>query len=147
MVNVDSRNAVRARPENAWTQVVRDLLLGPPTGDEARCHVSIVRCFGEPNPEHERRSSNVTVTVDERLANRLIAVTWSDSTRCSYRGQLWRYAIAKQVGRCALSGQPIRRGDAVFRPRTRSRNIPLNCDAMILAACIDTAGGGSVKRT
>lgn len=147
MVNVDLRNASRCRLENAWTHVVRDLLSGLSAERDGGRQDAASRGSGDAVPVQEGASSNVTVWIEERLAGRVIAVTWSDSTRCSYRGQLWRYAIAKRVGRCALSGRPIRRGDAVFRPRVRASNVPLNRDAMILAACVDSSDGVSLKQS
>ncbi|WP_158244271.1 DUF3331 domain-containing protein [Trinickia dabaoshanensis] len=146
MVNVDSHNALPVRPENAWTHLVRDLLCGPSAERKVFRSARARRSLGDYRPVQDGTSPNVTVTIEERLASRLIAVTWSDSTCCSYRGQLWRYAIAKQTGKCALSGESIKRGDAVFRPRTRARNIPLNRDAMILVASIDARCAASAER-
>ncbi|RDV00953.1 DUF3331 domain-containing protein [Trinickia dinghuensis] len=91
-------------------------------------------------------SPSCTVTIEERLENKRIALSWSDPTCGSYRGQLWRYAIAPKPGVCALSGQPIKRGDAIFRPQARSRNAPRNRNAMILAAWIDRPCGLTADR-
>ncbi|WP_429256640.1 DUF3331 domain-containing protein [Paraburkholderia sp. GAS334] len=41
---------------------------------------------------------------------------------------------ARSSGRCALSGKPIRGGDAIYRPRSRGRDMPSNGREMILAS-------------
>lgn len=47
-------------------------------------------------------------------------------------------ARARISGFCAMSGQPIRPGDAVYKPNPRPA--PVNGDAMILACVLrDTA--------
>jgi len=76
----------------------------------------------------------VTVTVVEELSNSLFALCWRDPTLCNYQDQVWSPCLARESGRCALSGKHIRRGDSVYRPRTRGRVTPLNADAMILAS-------------
>ncbi|MFC6311785.1 DUF3331 domain-containing protein [Paraburkholderia dipogonis] len=43
-----------------------------------------------------------------------------------------RRCIARKAGVCALSGQKVARGDAVYRPR-HARPAPRNVKAMILA--------------
>src|SRR5258708_11919367 len=59
-------------------------------------------------------------------------VVWSDPTSCFYGEQQWRRCIAKKAGVCALSGQAIATGDAVYRPRL-VQPAPRNIEAMILA--------------
>ncbi|CAB3793133.1 DUF3331 domain-containing protein [Pararobbsia alpina] len=75
-----------------------------------------------------------TVTVLEELPNSLFAVRWVDPTLCNYEEQIWSPCCAVAPGRCALSGQQIKLGDSVYRPRTRGRIVPLNRDAMIMAS-------------
>ncbi len=75
-----------------------------------------------------------TVTVVEKLSNSLFALCWHDRTLCNYQEQVWSPCLARESGRCALSGKHISRGDPVYRPRTRGRVMPLNGDAMILAS-------------
>jgi Domain of unknown function (DUF3331) len=73
------------------------------------------------------------LTVLEYLANSLVVISWHDPTLCNYEEQVWSPALSRCSGRCALSGQRIVRGDAVYKPRTRGRVAPLNGDAMILS--------------
>ena len=73
----------------------------------------------------------------ERTSPTSATVAWSDSTSCCYGAQLWRRGIAKKAGVCALSGQTIAKGNAVYRPR-RVQPIPRNIEAMILAAVLET---------
>jgi hypothetical protein len=63
-------------------------------------------------------------------------VAWSDPTSCCYGEQLWRRCIATKAGMCALSGQTITTGNAVYRPR-RVEPLPRNIEAMILATVIE----------
>jgi hypothetical protein len=72
----------------------------------------------------------------ERNSPTSATVAWSDSTSCCYGAQLWRRCIAKKVGVCALSGQTIATGNAVYRPR-RVHPIPRNIEAMILATVLE----------
>jgi hypothetical protein len=64
------------------------------------------------------------------------AVAWSDATSCRYGEQRWRRGIAKKAGVCALSGQAIATGDAVYRPRL-IQPAPRNIEAMILATVLE----------
>jgi hypothetical protein len=63
-------------------------------------------------------------------------VAWSDATSCCYGEQQWRRRIAKKAGVCALSGQAIATGDAVYRPRL-VQPAPQNIEAMILATVME----------
>ncbi|WOD13845.1 DUF3331 domain-containing protein [Paraburkholderia kirstenboschensis] len=77
--------------------------------------------------------SKCAIRVLERSGRTSATVAWSDATSCHYGEQPWRRCIARKAGVCALSGQTIARGDAVYRPR-RVRPAPRNVAAMILAA-------------
>ena len=77
-----------------------------------------------------------TVTVLEQLSNSLVALSWRDPTLCNYEEQMWSPALARNPGRCALSGLHIRKGDAIYKPVTRGKTAPLNRDAMILASAL-----------
>jgi hypothetical protein len=76
------------------------------------------------------------IQVLERQGRTVATVAWSDSTACRYGEQLWRRCIARKTGRCALSGQVIAKGDAVYRPRI-AQPAPRNIDAMILASVME----------
>jgi hypothetical protein len=80
--------------------------------------------------------SKCAIRVLERNGPNSATVAWSDATSCCYGEQLWRRRIAKKAGVCALSGQPIATGDAVYRPRL-AKPAPRNIEAMILATVMD----------
>ena len=77
-----------------------------------------------------------TVTLLEKLANSLLALSWHDPTLCNYEEQIWAPGLAQKSGSCALSGLHISRGDRIYRPRTRGKMAPLNGNAMILASAL-----------
>ncbi|MGF6755726.1 DUF3331 domain-containing protein [Paraburkholderia sp. GAS42] len=81
--------------------------------------------------------SKCAIRVLERDGQNWATVAWSDATSCCYGEQLWRRCIARKAGVCALSGQAIARGNAVYRPR-RVRLPPRNIEAMILATVMET---------
>jgi hypothetical protein len=80
----------------------------------------------------EDNFSKCAVRVLERNRQTSATVAWSDATSCCYGEQSWRRCVAKRAGVCALSGQAIATGDAVYRPRRRNP-APRNIEAMILA--------------
>ncbi|CAH2788431.1 MAG: hypothetical protein CBARDMAM_2464 [uncultured Caballeronia sp.] len=84
-----------------------------------------------------------TVTVLEKLANSLVALSWHNPTLCNYEEQIWSPVLSRRSGRCALSGMYIGRGDSVYRPRTRGGVPPLNGDAMILTSALRKIRNGS----
>jgi hypothetical protein len=81
-----------------------------------------------------RRSARV-VNVLDRLSERTVAVSWRDSTSCHYNDQIWRVGIARQPGRCAVTGVRIQPGDAIYRP-IPTLPAPVNAQAMILASAV-----------
>ncbi|MBN3763750.1 DUF3331 domain-containing protein [Burkholderia sp. Ac-20365] len=62
-----------------------------------------------------------------------ILVSWSDSTLGHFEDQTWRAGFARTSGVCGLTGEPVRRGDPVFRPLQRAGVLPRNAFDMILA--------------
>jgi hypothetical protein len=80
--------------------------------------------------------SKCAIRVLERNGQTSATVAWSDATSCCYGEQLWRRRIAKRAGICALSGQAIVSGDAVYRPRL-VQPTPRNFEAMILAKVME----------
>jgi hypothetical protein len=70
----------------------------------------------------------------EKQTERTLLVSWSDSTRCRYLDQVWIVGGARTDGYCALSGQSIKRGDRIFRPRSSGGGQPVNIGEMILAS-------------
>jgi Domain of unknown function (DUF3331) len=73
-----------------------------------------------------------SVTGIERRSDRTIAVSWADATFGHYGEQLWIFSIARKTAVCALTGNIVRRGDAVYRPRMTASHVPPNAQAMIL---------------
>jgi hypothetical protein len=84
------------------------------------------------------RNADVVITVLDRPSPRTATVSWSDPRGCKYGEQVWRLATAKRSGICALSGQGIAAGDAIYRP-TKVDPPPANTDAMMLATVVEFA--------
>ncbi len=84
-------------------------------------------------PEAERPFPEAVVRVIERPSSATAIVYWSDPGTCHYGYQGWRVTTATVEGACALTGQPIHRGDSVYRPSQRDPK-PQNAAAMILSA-------------
>jgi hypothetical protein len=95
-------------------------------------------CVPLPRIIEPHASENAHVWVAERLTPVTAAIEWSDATRCNYSGQIWRAGIAARPGSCALSGESIRRGQAIYRP-IPLKPAPSNAKAMILASRIEEA--------
>ncbi|MDR5816527.1 MULTISPECIES: DUF3331 domain-containing protein [unclassified Caballeronia] len=85
-------------------------------------------------PDNE--TGRVNIRVLERLSASTLALSWHDPTSFNYSEQVWSLCTARKRGTCALSGQAIRRGQPVYRPRRVGRSIPLNSGAMILARAV-----------
>jgi hypothetical protein len=78
----------------------------------------------------------VNIRVLERLSESTLALSWHDPTSFNYSEQVWALCTARKGGTCALSGQSIRRGQPVYRPRRVGSSVPLNSGAMILARAL-----------
>ncbi|CDY79776.1 hypothetical protein BGLT_02458 [Caballeronia glathei] len=91
--------------------------------------------------DHPRQSNDrrpfpqAVVRVIERPSSATALVYWSDPGTCHYGYQGWRVTTATGEGVCSLSGTPIHRGDAIYRPSQRDPK-PQNASAMILAAAM-----------
>jgi hypothetical protein len=84
--------------------------------------------------------SKVLVRVTDRPTPTTATVTWIDPTSCRYEDQIWRRSKAKQAGVCALSSEPIRRGDEIYRPlAAAARLTPVNVHCMLLATSVQIA--------
>jgi hypothetical protein len=73
----------------------------------------------------------------ERAGPGRLLVSWHEATIGKYSEQRWLRCVSRSRGVCALSGKPVRRGDIVYRPSTRSALKPVNIGAMILETSID----------
>jgi hypothetical protein len=80
----------------------------------------------------------VTVSLIDRPSSSTATISWRDSTRGCYGDQVWSASRACAEGICAMSGRPIRPGDAVYKPRS-CRRAPRNAGAMILTSALDDA--------
>ncbi|CAD6533334.1 hypothetical protein LMG28140_02745 [Paraburkholderia metrosideri] len=80
----------------------------------------------------------ISVVLLDRVSPRTATVSWSDPQGCKYGEQVWRLATAKRAGTCVLSGQPIARGEQIYRP-TKVDPPPTNADAMMLVAALNEA--------
>jgi hypothetical protein len=63
---------------------------------------------------------------------------WCNPRFGYYGAQTWRIATAIDTGICDMSGNPIKAGDAVYRPR-RAYPEPVNAKSMILARIVECA--------
>jgi hypothetical protein len=78
----------------------------------------------------------VSIRVLERLSESTLSLSWHDPTSFNYSEQVWALCTARKGGTCVLSGQSIRRGQPVYRPRRVGSSVPLNSGAMILALAL-----------
>jgi Domain of unknown function (DUF3331) len=88
------------------------------------------------------RNGDVAIALLDRPSSRTITVSWSDPRGCKYGEQVWRLAVAKRSGICALSGLTIIAGDAIYRP-AKVEPPPSNAAAMMLAAIVERAFAAS----
>ncbi|WP_109480475.1 DUF3331 domain-containing protein [Paraburkholderia sp. C35] len=72
-----------------------------------------------------------------------ILVSWSDSTLGRIEDQTWRAGFARASGVCGLTGEPVRRGDPVFRPLQRGGVLPRNAFDMIRADRLSASNTGT----
>ncbi|KJK17223.1 hypothetical protein UB46_35575 [Burkholderiaceae bacterium 16] len=95
-------------------------------------------------PEYRHDSfQRCAAKILERHGQASATVAWSDSTTGHYGEQQWQRAIARNSGICAVSGQVIAKGDAVYRPRLKLP-APPNAEAMILASVMETIPSADV---
>jgi hypothetical protein len=81
------------------------------------------------------------VTFVERFSAKSVSITWRDSTAANYCEQLWIRRIARSQGVCAITGNSIVRGDAVYGPAGRTAARPANAAQMVLAEAIEDLEG------
>ncbi|WP_080430371.1 DUF3331 domain-containing protein [Burkholderia ubonensis] len=126
-----------------WKQTL-SLLLQLCRSNDARSFASSSEPLRAHRTEHrsrlrttgaERRTASVSFV--DRASATAVTIAWRDSTHCSYGDQAWHATRARTSGVCAISGRPVRIGDAFYQPRGRPR--PLNAGAMILASTLHEA--------
>lgn len=82
-------------------------------------------------------AKSAVVTFVERFSAKSVSITWRDSTAANYCEQLWIRRIARSQGVCAITGNSIVRGDAVYGPAGRTAARPTNAAQMVLAEAIE----------
>ena len=137
-----------ARSVDPWLQTVRSLTsaqinAAEPAPQQRAIHPFLERLTRAWERDHPRVESSspqsrrpfpeAVVRVIERPSSATAIVYWSDAATCHYGYQGWRVTTASSDGACALTGEPIHRGDSVYRPSQRDPK-PQNASAMILAA-------------
>ncbi|WP_206996475.1 DUF3331 domain-containing protein [Trinickia mobilis] len=134
----DARSVAMSDNEQAlrWGHITRSLAACDGEGDDAAGRMRRRPTSPCDRSSDDRYGMNATIEILERPSSASAVLSWRDPTGCSYGYQLWHKGIAKQMGTCVLSGTPIRRGDAIFRPCMKSGGTS-NRSAMILAAYID----------
>ena len=133
---------------NPWSQVVSllshlssgvDSVTGEPWRTACRRGVHAVR-IGKPGTPHQTTTVPAPpskISAIERQDDASALISWCDPTMCHYVDQVWSRVTARTNGYCALTGQRIQRGDAVFKPRARGRLRPVNYEEMILATVLE----------
>ena len=77
-------------------------------------------------------NGHVSITIRERLTSRTASVSWSDSQLGCFAEQVWSLGRARAEDVCSISGEHIKRGDPVFRPR-KTRPPAINERSVIAA--------------
>jgi hypothetical protein len=88
-------------------------------------------------PFSATKPDGVRIVILDRPSSDTVLVSWSSSTVCRYGEQLWKRGVSRKSGICALSGDSIVRGDAIFRPRRERNAMCSNATAMIRAGAIE----------
>ncbi|WP_084069341.1 DUF3331 domain-containing protein [Paraburkholderia heleia] len=123
---------------DAW-QYTLAMLAQPSLADFANARAFSVPCRHQARRSHASRphhhASAAHMEIVERHSESLLSVCWCDATLGRYGAQLWKLTKARCRAVCALSGAPIRRGDAVYRPWARG-HAPANADWVVLASMV-----------
>ncbi|MBB5421208.1 hypothetical protein HDG42_007291 [Paraburkholderia sp. JPY171] len=134
------------RGNDPWLGIVRNLLL-PKSVTAATTLLSATRAehrirvdFRAPGGVCGARIDDGTraariVNVLDRLSDHTVAISWRDATMCHYNDQIWRLGVARRQGECALTGESVGVGEAIYRPIPITPP-PLNAQAMILASAL-----------
>jgi hypothetical protein len=132
LANLNANLNASANMMDPWTQTIG--LLGTASRMNGAAQ-------GVAQVRHTARSSEgrlaAAVTLIDRPTPSTATIAWRDSTRGCFGDQVWRMARARASGFCAMSGQAIRPGDAVYKPNPRPT--PVNAEAMILASVLRDA--------
>jgi hypothetical protein len=140
------RHDARANDPDPWAQTLRLLeILRVRAGQEADLATPRKRCKeakeevragasrARKQPQREARrcaDMGASVTLVERLSDTAVVLRWC-SRYGHYGDQVWVCRAARCAGVCAVTGNLIRRGEAVYRPQSRRLVTLVNADAMI----------------
>jgi hypothetical protein len=79
---------------------------------------------------------DATIRVIDRLSGDCVTVAWAHACSGHYGAQLWRKVIARRRAVCAISGETVHRGEAVYK-LFRSMDDAPNRHAVLLARHVD----------
>jgi len=132
---------------SAWEYTL-DLLVrvscGTP-GERASGGRAVADANAQASEQCRQVLASARIEIVERYSDVLVTLSCRDATTGRYGEQLWRLVKARGRGICALSGNPIRRGDPVYRPDARGRHVPANANWMVLASFMPDLRGEEVE--
>ncbi|WP_341773848.1 DUF3331 domain-containing protein [Burkholderia metallica] len=117
------------------------------TGGTANRQPAFIPHIPDERPAMTNDRSFLHISLVEQLSPTMISISWSNPCLGHYTDQVWRVGLAHAESVCMLSGEPIRPGDTVFRPRTQRSRVPINHNRMILASAVAVAFPDSIMST
>jgi hypothetical protein len=120
---------VEMEVRDTWARIVVSLARAEQTDDDEQQKSRLGKLRHVDRSATPTGGGHANITVVERPTRTSATIEWRDSTNCYYGAQLWRLVRARRSGVCALSGEPISRGDEIFKPCGRTD--AANADAMI----------------
>ncbi|CAB3768907.1 DUF3331 domain-containing protein [Paraburkholderia humisilvae] len=121
-----------------WSHIVKGLRGRAPEIAHAIRRAAYASCDFDERPPFSMANVS-TIRRIERQTESTLLVSWSDPTLGRYQDQTWRAGFARRPGVCGLTGMPVCRGDAVYKPVVRGGAKPLNAFDMILASALPLA--------
>ncbi|WP_106281812.1 DUF3331 domain-containing protein [Paraburkholderia sp. BL25I1N1] len=118
---------------SAWSQIVASLS----RGGRHYAHTSLVK---ERNTKRRGPDvhwpRDVKIRILDRLTSSTISVAWAHPCSGNSGLQTWRRALARKSEICALSGEPVIRGQEIYR---LARSVRSQCyvDEVLLASRVD----------
>lgn len=98
----------------AWTHVIGSL-------SGATVAPVLTQCWSQASTPPAGKSdcrwpAGVKIRIVERVTDCTVTVAWSHSCQGSFGAQVWREAKSPIAQVCAFSGDPIARGDVIYKP-------------------------------
>ncbi|SMG60443.1 DUF3331 domain-containing protein [Paraburkholderia susongensis] len=84
------------------------------------------------------------IRILERLSSTTISIYWYDATCGLYTDQIWKRTYSRHKTVCTVTGRPVERGDAVYRPYRRG-TWPANANHSILACVLEASEGPDAR--